>query len=113
MQSGTGWLGRSAGFPRFAVDRTMVDCDELHYYQTFAAGELDSIPPRQSKLESVVQVKEVCTSDVVNRMLVNKEDQRTKWDIEALIPQNEGEMFYRCIFGSGERVEPFDLRPPA
>ena len=105
--------GGVQGFADSPLIAPMVDCDELHYYQTFAAGELDSIPPRQSKLESVVQVKEVCTSDVVNRMLVNKEDQRTKWDIEALIPQNEGEMFYRCIFGSGERVEPFDLRPPA
>jgi serine/threonine protein kinase len=105
--------GGVQGFADSPLIAPMVDCNELHYYQTFAAGELESVPVRQSKLESLPQAKKVCTSKVVNRMLAHEEDRRPDWDIEVLIPQKEGEMFYRCIFGSGERVEPFDLRPPA
>ena len=104
--------GGVQGFADSPLIAPMVDCDEVHYYQTFAAGDLSSIPLRQSKLESLRQVEKVCTSEVVNRMLVNKDDRRPKWDVEVLQPQNEGEMIYRCIFGGGERVGPFDLRPP-
>jgi serine/threonine protein kinase len=89
-----------------------VDCNKAHLYQTFAAGDLNFIPLRQSKLMSVPQVKKVCNSKVVNRMLVNKEDRRPKWVIEVLPPQYEGEMFFRCIFGDRERVGAYDLRPP-
>jgi hypothetical protein len=87
-------------------------CSGLHYYQTFAAGALTSMPLRQSKLESLPQAKKVCNSKVVNRMLVNQRYRRLKWDIEILPPQNDGEMFYRCIFGEGERNGALDLRPP-
>ncbi len=57
------------------------------------------MPLRQSELEALPQVKKVCTAKVVNTMLVTRSDQRSDWDVFALPPQNEDEMFYRCIFG--------------
>ena len=88
-----------------------VACDESHLYQTFAAGGLNSIPLRQSKLQAVPQVKKVCQARVVNKML-GKDDRRSDWEIYQLAPQNPGETFYRCIFGRGMRVEAFKLKPP-
>jgi serine/threonine protein kinase len=88
-----------------------VDCDELHYYQTFAAGDLDSIPLRQSRLERLPRVKRLCNRKVVNRML-DPDDRSSDWEIHALPPQNEGEMFFRCIFGPLERTSPVPMTKP-
>jgi serine/threonine protein kinase len=87
-----------------------ADCNETHLYQTFAVGALNSVPLRQSKLEALPQVKKVCKARVVNRML-DEADRRPDWDIEALYPQEDGEMFYRCIFGRGQRVGAYKLKP--
>jgi hypothetical protein len=88
-----------------------VSCYKLHYYQTFAAGQLDFVPLRQSQLEKLPQVKKVCTSKVVNSMLA-KEDRRSRWQIEALPQQKPGEMYYRCIFGPWGRTSPITLQKP-
>ena len=98
------------------VDAPLVgletDCDETHVYQTFAAGELAIVPRHQSSLDRVPQVKKVCQAKVVNKMLVNENLRRSDWEVYALGPQGDDEMFYRCIFGRGERVGAFRLKPP-
>ena len=86
-------------------------CNETHVYQTFAAGELKSMPRRQSSLDKVPQVRKVCHPKVVNKML-DEDDRRPDWEVYALAPQTEDEMFYRCIFGHGQRVGVFKLKPP-
>jgi hypothetical protein len=88
-----------------------ADCNESHLYQTFAAGELEIEPIRQSRLDDWSRVKRVCTEKVVNQML-DEDDQRSDWEIYALGPQNPGETFFRCIFGRGERFEPVELKRP-
>ena len=89
-----------------------ASCNKLHYYQTFAAGQLDFVPLRQSQLEKLPQVKRVCNQKVVNSMLA-KADRRAKWQIEALPQQKQGEMYYRCIFGPRERTSPITLNEPS
>jgi hypothetical protein len=74
---------------------------------------LDFVPRRQSRLEAVAQVKKVCHQEVVNKMLVDEDDRRSDWEIEVLPPQTEDEMFYRCIFGRGNRYQPLQLAPPS
>ena len=88
-----------------------ADCEETHVYQTFAAGMLNVMPRRQSSLDKVPQVKKVCHPRVVNKML-DKEDRRSDWEVYALAPQDDDEMFYRCIFGRGQRLGAFKLTPP-
>jgi hypothetical protein len=87
-----------------------ADCDEIHFYQTFAAGKLDFQPLHQSDVE-VPQVRKVCNRKVLNKML-SEADRKSDWDIEILPPQQLGEMFYRCIFGNSERVGPIELSRP-
>ncbi len=89
---------------------TPQDCAKNHVYQTFAAGELDFEVRSQSQLEKVKQVKKVCTEDVANSRL-RAEDRRDDWEIYVLPPQRtSSDDLYRCIFGRGERSEPFVLR---
>jgi hypothetical protein len=88
-----------------------VDCDELHYFQTFAVGVLTSVPRRQSRLEALPQVRKLCKARVVNRLLVDEADRRPDWETEALSPEEDDEMFFRCIFGKGERYGAFQLKP--
>jgi hypothetical protein len=88
-----------------------ADCDENHVHQTFAAGSLNFTPVRQSTLEADSQVKKVCKAKVVNRML-DEDERRSDWEVHALPPQAEGETFYRCIFGRGQRTQPFQLSRP-
>ena len=88
-----------------------ADCDQTHVYQTFAAGHLGYNVARQETLDKDELRKELCTPVVANLMLRRK-DQRDDWEIIALGPQNDGEDFFRCIFGRGERARPFELVPP-
>ena len=87
-----------------------VDCFKTHIYQTFAAGMLTVVPRTQSSLEKLPQVKRVCNENVVNKML-GERDRRSDWEVYALPPQTEDEMFYRCIFGRGLREAPLTLHP--
>ena len=56
-------------------------------------------------------VQQLCTRGVANLML-RRRDQRDNWEIYALGPQDDGEDFFRCIFGRGTRATPFELVPP-
>jgi hypothetical protein len=88
-----------------------ADCEQTHIYQTFAAGHLDYNVARQETLENDALVKQLCTIEVVNRML-RKKDRRDDWEVYALGPQNDGEDYFRCIFGRGTRSTPVKLVPP-
>ena len=88
-----------------------VECNELHLYQTFAVGELTTVPLHQSELVALPQVKKVCKPSVVNRML-DEAHRRPDWDIEVLASQEDGEMFFRCLFGGSQREEAYKLKPP-
>ncbi|WP_375430849.1 serine/threonine-protein kinase [uncultured Friedmanniella sp.] len=91
----------------------LVDCDKNHVYQTFVAGPLDFDVRTQSSLEADAEVKQLCSSSVLKRML-DKEARKTDWEILSLPPQpNDGDArFFRCIFGRGERLSPVDLQQP-
>ena len=88
-----------------------ADCDQTHIYQTFAAGHLGYNVARQETLENDALVKQLCTIEVTNRMLRRK-DRRDDWEVYALGPQNDGEDYFRCIFGRGTRAKPFTLVKP-
>ena len=89
-----------------------ASCTENHVYQTFAAGEVTFSLRRQSDLENNTQVKKVCTDELVNSML-RERDRRDDWEVFALPPQPTPEdNLYRCIFGRGERSKPLSLDPP-
>ena len=88
-----------------------ADCDQTHIYQTFAAGRLGYAVARQETLENDDLVKQLCTRGVANLML-RRRDQRDNWEIYALGPQDDGEEYFRCIFGRGNRGKPFKLIPP-
>ena len=88
-----------------------ADCEQTHIYQTFVAGHLGFAVARQETLENHEMVQQLCTRGVVNLML-RRRDQRDNWEIYALGPQDDGEDFFRCIFGRGTRATPFKLVPP-
>ena len=91
---------------------TPAECDENHLYQTYAAGEVTFPVRRQSDVDDDDQVQKVCTVKLANSML-RERDRRDDWEIIVLPPQpTHNDDLYRCIFGRGERSEPFALQPP-
>ena len=88
-----------------------ADCNQTHVYQTFAAGHLGYNVARQDTLENDDLVKQLCAPGIPNQMLRRK-DQRDNWETIALGPQNDGEDYFRCIFGRGNRDKPFKLIAP-
>ena len=57
--------------------------------------------------------KAVCTKKLVNAMLP-ADERRDDWEIFTIPPQSpaDGEAYFRCVFGRGERDEPLGLSPP-
>lgn len=104
--------GTLGGYGGGLLAGAKIDCEETHLYQTFAAGRLKYSVARQETLKADPLVKQLCTPDVANRMLRPK-DQRNDWEIFALGPQDDGEDFFRCIFGRGYRGKAFKLVPPS
>ncbi len=88
-----------------------ADCNQTHVYQTFAAGHLGYNIARQETLENDDLVKQLCAPGIPNQMLRRK-DQRDNWEVITLGPQNDGEDYFRCIFGRGNRDKPFKLIAP-
>ncbi|SDT43827.1 Protein kinase domain-containing protein [Friedmanniella luteola] len=89
---------------------TPRDCDETHVYQTFAAGPLDVEVRRQSQLEELRAVRQICDADVLDRRLTDA-DRETDWEVLALPPQEAdgSDRVYRCLFGRGDRDAPVEL----
>ena len=88
-----------------------LNCDGLHVFQTFAAGELKAFPPRQSLLDKLPAVKKTCKPSVLDDMLVSAADRRTDWQIYAIHPQDD-EPVFRCIFGRADRTGAVELKVP-
>lgn len=91
---------------------TAASCEDNHVYQTFAAGEISGPVRRQSDVEKNKRVKKVCTTEVANSML-RERDRRDDWEVLVLPPQPTTEdSLYRCIVGRGERSKPLLLQRP-
>lgn len=88
-----------------------LKCEELHIFQTFAAGVLESVPPRQSTLDTMPEVQRTCTPSVLESMLVTAADKQADWQIYAINPQDDASVF-RCIFGKADRIGPVQLEVP-
>ena len=87
-----------------------LSCSKLHYFQTFAAGRLKTVPLRQSELSAVPAVKKACRERIVNLMIVNPAEGK-RWEVHALSPQRgEDGTYFRCIFGRGEHTTPIELK---
>ena len=92
---------------------TEAKCTSNHVYQTFAAGPLDRSVNRQSQLDGDPRVKATCTRALVNAM-VPADQRRDDWEVFAIPAQSaaDGEGYFRCIFGKGQRSAPITLTPP-
>ena len=106
------WGGVPSAFDSLIV-ATPAACDETHVYQTFAAGPLSAPVIRQSQLDADPAAKAICTQKLVNAMLP-ADERRDSWEIFTIPPQSpaDGEAYFRCVFGRGERDEPLELTPP-
>ena len=106
------WGGVPSAFDSLIV-ATPARCDETHVYQTFAAGPLSAPVIRQSQLDADPAAKAICTKKLVNALLP-ADERRDSWEVFTLAPQSpaDGEAYFRCVFGRGERDEPRELIPP-
>ena len=95
-----------ADAPRMADN---ADCNSQHLYQTFAAGSMEVIPRRQSQLEAVAHVQNLCSDQTLAKVLGSRTPE-SEWEIFVLPPQNERTQVFRCIAGRGMRDEPLQLR---
>ncbi len=91
---------------------TPATCASNHVYQTFAAGPLTYEVRAQSRLNADPLVKKVCTADVANAMLPER-NRRANWEVFAIGPQkDDASDYFRCVFGRGERSTPLPLDLP-
>ena len=78
-------------------------CPKSHVYQTFAAVQLTEPLRRQSQIDKAKAVRAVCTSAVVNRLMIGGRIDHT-WEVMVIPPQFDNDTVYRCIAGKGNRV---------
>ena len=106
------WGGVPSAFDSLIV-ATPAECDETHVYQTFAAGALTAPVLRQSELDADPAARAICRARLVNDMLP-ADERRDDWEIFTIPPQTaaDGETYFRCVFGRGERDEPLELTAP-
>ena len=97
-------------------DRAMIaipgDCKSVHMFQTFAAGLIETPIQRQSQLEALPQVRELCSRRILTKLVDSSKYHVSRWEIYAIPPQLESEAgFFRCLVGlGGERTEPLQFR---
>jgi hypothetical protein len=104
------WTGiRSYADSPIAADS--VGCKSVHYYETFAAGFLTTIPIRQSELEATPEVKKLCSVHTLTKLVDSAQNPVSRWEIQAIPLQNHGERFFRCLVTSGgRRTEPLRFK---
>jgi Protein kinase domain len=93
----------------------LVDCDELHVYQTFAAGELPAQPVRQSQFEASRQVQRLCSEETLEAVLpADLGPVRKDWQIVPLPQQtNFEDSLFRCLVSfAEERTYPLQFKIP-
>ena len=107
------WGGLPSAFDAPIV-ATPASCRKNHVYQTFAAGRLDFAVRRQSQLDDDADVQKVCSLRTVNDLLAPG-DRRSDWEVYAIPPQTEqaADVYFRCVFGRGERDRPIRLIMPS
>ena len=107
------WGGLPSAFDAPIV-ATPASCRKNHVYQTFAAGRLDFAVRRQSQLDDDADVQKVCSLRTVNDLLAPG-DRRSDWEVYAIPPQTEqvSDVYFRCVFGRGERNRPISLIMPS
>ena len=106
------WGGlRSYADAPMRADR--VRCKSAHYYETFAAGFLATTPLRQSELQAMPEVKELCSARTLAKLVDSAQNPVSRWDIRAIPFQAPKETIFRCLVGpGGERTEPLHFKKP-
>ncbi len=104
------WGGVPSNFDSLIV-ATPARCDEVHVYQTFAAGPLTARVIRQSQLDADPAARAICRASLVNRMLP-ADERSDNWEIFVIPAQTEADDYFRCVFGRGERSRALELTPP-
>jgi serine/threonine protein kinase len=92
----------------------MRDCSDFHSAQTFAAGQLPVYIRSQSQFEARKEVKRLCTTKTLNKVLVGRKALKD-WQIQDLPVQVqiEGDNLFRCLVGPGQSTRPLKLRVPS
>ena len=106
------WGGLPSAFDA-PIIATPARCEGTHVYQTFAAAPLPFPIRRQSQLDGAAAATQLCTVAVVNSMLTPAQ-RRDDWEVYPIPPQTEGadDVFFRCVFGRGERNTAVLLNSP-
>jgi len=89
---------------------TPQSCQRQHYYQTFAAGPLDTDVRQQSQLDDLDQARRLCRLKTLRPMLTGPA-RLVDWDVRAIPPQAKdgNDRFFRCVFGLDVRTGPIGL----
>ena len=93
----------------------LVDCDESHVYQTFAAGQLPAQPVGQSDFEASRQVQRLCSEETLEAVLpAGAGPVRKDWQIIPLPQQTHLEdSLFRCLVSfAEERTYPVEFKVP-
>jgi hypothetical protein len=93
----------------------LVDCDESHVYQTFAAGQLPAQPVRQSDFEASRQVQRLCSERTLEAVLpAGVGPVRKDWQIVPLPQQTHlQDSLFRCLVSfAEERTYPVEFKIP-
>jgi hypothetical protein len=93
----------------------LVDCDESHVYQTFAAGQLPAQPVGQSDFEASRQVQRLCSAETLEAVLpAGVGPVRKDWQIVPLPQQTHlKDSLFRCLVSfAEERTYPVEFRIP-
>ena len=92
----------------------LADCNELHIYQVFAAGQLPGPVILQSQFEANKQVRRLCSEGTLAKVLPSG-SVRKDWQIVPLPPQIQirDDTLFRCMVSfSEERDYPIELKVP-
>jgi len=91
---------------------TATGCASRHVYETFAAGVLEAPIQRQSQLEKSPQVKELCSTRTLGRLLGSRQFGA---DFEILVVPGQSAAqarLFRCLAGKGYRSGPLPFQHP-
>lgn len=101
------------GFADVRLYADLVECNQTHLHQTYAAGVLKATVSRQSELEARPEVTALCSYDNLNKVLAQGKSQKD-WQLTKLPPQVQirGDDLFRCLFSNGERKGAIKLKAP-
>lgn len=89
-------------------DLPMADCSQTHQHQTFVAGVLSEDVRRQSELDALDAVRDLCNRRTLRKLLVS--ERAEDFDALAIPPQADVvDNLFRCVAGPAERDFPFEL----